>query len=322
MMRSGISDGRTSPRRGRRTGHAVVACVTSALVLFAGPPAATAQMQHDVLVDAEWVSAHLSDAHAVVLHVDTRRAGYEAGHLPGARFLDMSRLAWGGAEGWGTELRSPEEIRAALRDAGVRDDHHHIVLYSGNPLAAARAFMTLEVMGLHGRVQMLDGGLGGWSEEGRPLTVEEPAFEVGDVTLSPRDDVVVSADWVHARLDDPTIALVDARPDDEYTGEDGGMGGRTHPGHIPGAHQMYWERLVESRAVPRLHDRARLRALFEEAEAGPGKTVVAYCMVGMRASFTYFAARLLGYDVKFYDGSWMDWGTRADLPYVTGTSPR
>jgi thiosulfate/3-mercaptopyruvate sulfurtransferase len=321
-MRTMTTEKRTIPRSARPVPGAVAVGATCVLLALAAPGDAAAQMQHGLLVDADWVSAHLADDHAVVLHADMRRAGYEEAHLPGARFLDMSRLVWGGEEGQGSEIRSPEEVQAALREAGVRDDHHHVVVYSANPLAAARAFMTLEVMGLQGRVQMLDGGLGGWREEGRDLSVEEPAFEIGDVTLRPRDDVVVDADWVHARLDDPSIALVDARPDDEYTGADGGMGGRTNPGHIPGAHQMYWERLVESRAVPRLHELERLRGLFREAGAEQGETVVAYCMVGMRASFTYFAARLLGYDTKFYDGSWMDWGRRADLPYVTGSSPR
>ena len=164
--------------------------------------------------------------------------------------------------------------------------------------------------------------MGGWREEGREVTAREPEAVRGEVRLDPREDILVSADWIHERLDAEGIALVDARPDDEYTGADGGMGGRAKPGHIPGAAQMYWEELIESRSIPTMHSRARLQTLFADAGVDEGDTVVASCMVGWRASFTYFAARMLGYETKFYDGSWHDWATRDDLPAVRGTSPR
>ena len=167
---------------------------------------------------------------------------------------------------------------------------------------------------------MLDGGFGGWQEDGREISVESPTFNRGSISLVAQDDILVTADWIHQRLLDPGTALVDARPDDEYTGEDGGLGGTSNPGHIPGAAQMYWEELVVSRPLPTVHSLDQLTELFLSAGAEEGDTVVAYCMVGWRASFTYFAARLLGYETKFYDGSWRDWGTREDLPYVLGRS--
>ena len=292
--------------------------IAATLCAFMATPLAPQEV--DVLVSADWVSERLEDASVVVLHAEMRESRYAAGHIPGARFLDMTQLVWDGDPAWGTEMRSPAEIDAALEAAGVSDGQH-IVVYAGNALYAARAFMTLEVMGLKGMVSMLDGGFGGWQEEGREVSSEASAVARGSIRLHPTDDIRVSADWIHERLDDASIALVDARPDDEYTGADGRMRG-AQLGHIPGAAQMYWEELVVDRSIPRVHDEQRLGDLFAEAGADEGDTVVAYCMVGLRASFTYFSARLLGYDTKFYDGSWRDWGTRDDLPRVMGTARR
>lgn len=287
-----------------------------AAMLLAGPMKA----QESPLVGTAWLADRLEDPGVVVLHVDARRDGYAAGHIPGARFLALGALAWGGEGNVGTEMRSLAEIEAALEALGVRDGEH-LVVYGENPLASARAWMTLDVLGFSGRVSFLDGGMGAWREEGRALSRDEPRVAPGAVSLSPRVEAMVNAEWIHGRLDDPAITLIDARPDEEYTGADGGMGGRVNPGHIPGAYQIYWEELVESRQVHRALPRAELARLFAASGAEPGSTVVVYCMVGLRASYAYLVARLLGYDARFYDGSWMDWGAR-DLPYVTGTARR
>lgn len=306
------------------TGGPRLACaiVLAAAGAVSAGTAAEAQSRPGPVVEVEWLAEQLRDPNVLVLHADMRRAGYDAGHIPGARFLDLNRFVWDGDPAWGTEMRTSAEIGGALRQLGVTDETEHIVVYSTNPLFASRAFMTMEVVGLQGRVHVLDGGHAAWVASGRETTTEEPApAGAGVLTLGLLDNVLVTADWIHERLENERLALVDARPDDEYTGEDEGMGGMANPGHIPGAHQMYWEELIESRESPYLHDRSRLAELFEQAGVSDGDTVVAYCMVGWRASYTYLAARLLGYDTRFYDGSWHDWGTRDDLPYVTGAEP-
>jgi thiosulfate/3-mercaptopyruvate sulfurtransferase len=310
------------PRATQASGPARVwrlGLVILAAVLLPASPAQLRAQQPGPLVPPDWLQAHLDDPGVVVLHVDARRDGYDEGHIPGARFLNLGALMWDGPDRLGAELRTPEEIETALEAAGVRDGDH-VVMYGSNPLGVARAWMTLDVMGFE-PVSMLDGGWGAWTREGRRTSLEEPRFDPGSLTLRPREGTLVGSDWIAEHLEDASVTLVDARPDAEYTGADGGMGGRVHAGHIPGAHQMYWEELIESRSEPRLRDRAELERLFRATGVADGGTVVAYCMIGMRASFTYFVARLLGYDARFYDGSWQDWGAK-ELPYVSGGRPR
>ncbi len=290
------------------------------LAVAAARTPAAAQSPPGMLVSTDWLEANLDNPSVVLLHVDARRDMYAQGHIPGARFLDLNGISWAGEPEVGTEMRTPAEVEATFEAAGVSDGQH-IVVYGANPLAAARAWMTLDVMGLGDRASFLDGGLGAWQQEGRAVTTDEPTIAPGSLTLRPRGGVMVDAGWIHARLDDPSLTLIDARPDEEYTGADGGRGGRVHAGHIPGGYQIYWEKLVESRPIHRAHPLEELRQMFRGSGAADGSTVVVYCMVGLRASYSYLTARRLGYDVKFYDGSWMDWGSK-DLPFVSGTARR
>lgn len=287
----------------------------------AGPEAPpTRPADPGMLVSADWVAAHAGDPDVVILHADMRRDSYDQGHIPGARFLDMTGLVWDGDPPVGAEMRTPVEIQAAFEAVGVSDGQR-IVVYGVNPLMAARAWMTLDVMGLGDHASMLDGGMGGWQEDGRPVSTEVPPERSGSLTLHPRSGVVVDSDWILHRLDDPSLTLLDARVADQYSGMDQGGGGRLHHGHIPGAYSLPWEEFVDHRPNPVLDSRVRLAELVAASGAADGSTVVAYCVTGMRASFEYFVARLLGYDVKLYDGSWRDWGSK-DLPTVTGTSRR
>lgn len=261
------------------------------------------------LVSGADLAARLKDPALVILHVVDRYSPYEKAHIPGSRPLRYDEIAADGG-GLGAELPPVAQIERVFEEAGV-SDNSRVVIY-GTTTTASRVFFTLDASG-HRDVALLDGGLRAWQADGR-VVATGPSSSIARGAFTPKIDPARIATAAFIQQQSRGIALVDVRPDAEYTGEDGGMGMHT-AGHIEGARQLPWNELVgpDGRFLPEDQLRARLSA----AGAEPGRPVVAYCMVGLRASVVYFVARHLGLDARLYDGSIVDWGQRK-LPTKTG----
>lgn len=279
--------------------------LAAALLLAQTPPGSGR------LVSPADLAKGLAAPNLVVLHVIDRRGGFEQAHIPGARPIRYGDIAIDGADDLGSELPPLADLERVFEEAGV-SDASRVVIY-GNTVAAARVFFTLDAAG-HEHVALLDGGLPAWQAEGRAIATGPPeSVKRGAWTPRLHPERIVSAQWIQQEA--KRFALVDVRPDEEFTGTDGGMGGAHAPGHIDGAKQLPWNTLVG--ADGRFLSADQLRAKLSTAGAVPGKPVVSYCMVGMRASVVYFVARHLGYDAKLYDGSIVDW-SRRHLPTTKG----
>lgn len=265
-----------------------------------------------LLVTPAELAAALKDPATVVVAVGNSVDDFIAGHIPNARFVRYDDIAIE-ADGLSSELPPVEQLRAVLTAAGI-GDKSKVVIY-GSPIAATRMFFTLDYLG-HPNARVLNGGLNAWKANGGAVEIgNRTQVAAASLTPKPQRERVVTADWIKERLSSPQMTLLDARPDAEFTGADGGMGGAHVKGHLPDAQQLVWNTLLDSsgRFVPD----AELRKKYEAIGAKQNTPLVSYCMVGMRASVTYFVARHLGYDARLYDGSIVDW-SRRKLPAVMG----
>lgn len=265
-----------------------------------GTGKATNTVHSEMLVSTPWLSQHLNDPKLVLVHMGNA-ADYKAMHIPGARFLSMDKIA-----GPGVELLPDEQLKSNLEAIGISDDPH-VVIYGDWDPAAARLFFTLDYIGFQGTASLLDGSLEKWVLENRPTSTDEPKFARGSLTVTPHPEVVAKIDAVKSWTAAPgSVALIDARPIRRF-----------HSGHLAGAAPLFWEKSLVSDTNPVLKTPQELRALFTQAGAAPGKKVVTYCETGQQASYAYFVARYLGYDVALYDGSYSEWSA-ANQPVVRG----
>lgn len=267
-----------------------------------------------MLVSTSWLADHLKDKNLVLIEVGPKEA-YDAGHIPGAQYVNLHSLMAGHGEGKDElylEIPPRQLLDSVLRALGINKDSRIIVYFGAEWVTpAARVYLTLDYAGLRDQSSFLDGGSTMWKAENRAFSTDVPKIQGGNYTSKPRNDVVVNAGFVSTHLHDPSVSIIDARLPGFYL--DTIANEMPRGGHIVGAANIPYEDVVDSVTL-RLKPRAELTKLFEAAGAKPGNTVVGYCHIGQQASLIYFTARYLGYDARLYDGSFQDWSAHPDWP--------
>jgi thiosulfate/3-mercaptopyruvate sulfurtransferase len=273
----------------------------------------------DVLVDADWVEAHLADPGVVLVEVDEDTSAYDKGHIANAVKVD-----------WKKDLQDPvrrdfidkhgfEELMSAR---GISNDDL-VVLYGGNNnWFAAYAYWYFRLYG-HDNVKLLDGGRKKWELDSRKLVTEVPerprtSYHAADPDLSIRafrDEVVAAIGQRN---------LVDVRSPDEFSGK---LLAPAHlpqeqaqrAGHIPTAKNVPWSKAANDDGT--FNSDEDLRKLYaDEAGLDFSRDTIAYCRIGERSAHTWFVLHeLLGQEhVKNYDGSWTEYGSLVGVPIELG----
>ena len=275
-------------------------------------------VRSEMLASTDWLAQHLNDPELVVLCVAAGPDFYSKGHIPGARLISLGDLATI-RDGIPNELPSVEKLQEVFAKAGVTNDARIVLYGERQGLFAARAYFTLDYLGLADRAALLDGGFEKWRAEQRAKSTDVPKVTPQPLKIRVRPEVLVNAqaleEALNQRKNETGAALIDARPHEEFTGEKLSED-VSQAGHIPGASSLYWMNNLVSKENPVLRPPDELRKLYAQAGAHNGD-VITYCRTGMQSSFDYFVAKYLGYKVRMYDGSFFEWN-REGLPAEKG----
>jgi thiosulfate/3-mercaptopyruvate sulfurtransferase len=258
---------------------------------------------NSVTVSADWLAAHLAevvvvDCRFALMEPQLGRQQYEAGHIPGAHYLDLNQdlSAPVGEHGGRHPLPDVAAFAAKLSQLGVTNTTL-VVAYDDSRFAfAARLWWLLRYLG-HDQVAVLDGGWKAWIAKDYPITTDLPVAEPTLFIPQPRSHWLVDINSVKSRKD--STLLIDSREPERYRGDREPID--PVAGHIPGAMNYPWQDITDAAGFVR----PDLKAYWDSLQ--PAEEVIVYCGSGVTACVNLLGLAIAGIESKLYAGSWSDW---------------
>ena len=282
------------------------------------------------LVETDWLAAHLGDADVRVLEctvylqpadvlggfrVESGRAKWAEGHIPGAGFVDLQDELSDRSSTLRFMMPPAAQFAEAMGRAGVGDGVRVVLYDRAVNMWAARIWWMLRAFGFD-NAAVLNGGFKKWTGEQRPVAIDAGTRPARPFTPKPRPELIADKAGVLAALGQSNACVLNALSEEQHRGAGGTSYGRA--GRITGSVNVPARELVDP-ATHAYLPAEQLRAKFQASGALDAKRVVTYCGGGIAASSDAFILTLLGRDdVAVYDASLSEWANDSTLPMEKG----
>jgi thiosulfate/3-mercaptopyruvate sulfurtransferase len=241
------------------------------------------------------------------------RDKYEAGHIPGAVWVDH--------DAWSKSFDNGKDADGWAKRVGALgiDVSTPIIIYDDSlSKDAARIWWILRFWGARD-VRLLNGGWTAWKNANGEIAKEEPKVEATSPKLKPQTDRLATKDLMLQGVKEKSFQIVDARSQGEFCGD---TKTAKNAGAIPEAKQLEWSDLLDAK-TQRFKPAPELAKLFEDRGLKLDQPVTTYCQSGGRAAVMAFGLELMGAEkVRNYYKSWAEWGNAEDTPIVKPAKPK
>jgi len=254
--------------------------------------------------------------------LDTR-GGYKdyfRGHLPTAHHINFDTLR-GTDQGVPVEYLPDDLTKALLVRAGVDKNRTHLIYATGAELPndeVLSSSMVAYVLEKHGvtDIRIVDGGLAEWKKQSLPVTQAYFGNPAGDLPTTMKPGIGIAIEELLEKKKQPNVILVDARPHNEYVGEDDIW---LRKGHIPGAINFHWARLMESDNTHKFLSAEKGSDELVKAGLTKDKEIIVYCGTSREGSLLrFYLTHVAKYsNVRLYEGSWKEYSWLKQYPAET-----
>ena len=230
-------------------------------------------------------------------------------HIPGSVLIRPAELVSGIKPATG-KLPNAKHLSTIFSRIGLSKEKHVVAYDDEGGGWAGRLIWTLDVLGHHNH-SFLNGGLVAWINEAHPVSSGIAEQEPSDYVAQIDRSVAVDLDDVLSQIGDSDSIVWDARALEEYTGT---KVTALKNGHIPGAVNLDWLELIDHDSNLRLKPLDILKRELESLGIDNNKKIITHCQTHHRSGLSYLVGKILGLDIKAYDGSWSEWGNHPDTP--------
>ena len=284
----------------------------------------------EAIVSTEWLAANLGDPTLRIFdcttyllyesgtgrpyRIESGRADYDQGHIPGAGFLDLQGELSDRTSRFNFTMPTPDDLAARLAACGIGDGTR-VVLYSRKtPQWATRVWWMMRAIGFD-NAAILDGGIDAWMAEGRAISTTETRYAPATLHAKPRPGLFVGRDEMLAAIGDGGTCSINALAPDLHSGANPRYG---RPGRIPGSVNLPAASLFEAGSF-KLKAPDQVAAAFAAIGADKAKRKLIYCGGGIAATLDAFLLHQLGHeDIAVYDASMNEWAKDDSLPMEVG----